>query len=124
MIKNIFLAIIAVAILSCNKTDFAVMQFEETKHDFGKIKQNEIVSHDFKFINTGNKDLEIIDAKGSCGCTVPEFPTKPIKPNQTGVIKVTFNSQGKFGIQNKKVVISANTKTGNEIIEIITNIEN
>lgn len=100
------------------------MEFEEKEFDFGTIKQGQTVTHDFKFTNTGSEDLKIIDAKGSCGCTIPEYPHDAIKPDGEGVIKVSFNSTGKSGEQQKTVVISANTETGNEQIEIKAKIEN
>lgn len=101
---------------------FAVMTFSKTTHDFGNIKQGDKVSTEFEFTNTGNFDLTIFEAKGSCGCTIPEYPKKPIKPGEKGVIKVQFNSAGKEGIQDKSVFIAANTKSGSETLKITTNI--
>jgi hypothetical protein len=92
-----------------NAEDAPVMTFEKDVHDFGKIIQGEKVSYQFKFTNTGSSDLLITDAKGSCGCTVPEYPKSPVKPGGTGVIDVVFDSTGKTGQQNKKVTITANT---------------
>jgi hypothetical protein len=122
--KKIVFAISCIALFSCNKSKFATMEFEEKEFDFGTIKQGQTVTHDFKFTNTGSEDLKIIDAKGSCGCTIPEYPHDAIKPDGEGVIKVSFNSTGKSGEQQKTVVISANTETGNEQIEIKAKIEN
>jgi len=89
--------------------DAPVMTFEKDVHDFGKIIQGEKVSYKFKFTNTGASDLLITDAKGSCGCTVPEYPRNPVKPGESGEIDVVFDSTGKTGQQNKKVTITANT---------------
>jgi len=86
-----------------------IMTFEKDVHDFGKIIQGEKVSYMFKFKNTGKSDLLITDAKGSCGCTVPEYPKTPVKPGEDGTINVIFDSTGKTGQQNKKVTITANT---------------
>src|SRR5437016_3142863 len=49
-----------------------VFEFKEESHDFGAITQGEKVSYAFRFKNTGNADLVIRSATGSCGCTVPE----------------------------------------------------
>jgi hypothetical protein len=89
----------------------AVMTFDEMEFNFGTIKQGDIVTHEFKFKNTGKEPLIISEAHGSCGCTVPEYPKEPIKPNGTGVIKVTFNSAGKMGAQDKTVTLSYNGGT-------------
>jgi len=86
------------------------IKFTEERFDFGEITQGEKVEHTFEFTNTGDADLIITSAKGSCGCTVPEWPKKPIKPGEKGVIDVVFNSEGKSGKQHKKVTVVANTQ--------------
>lgn len=77
--------------------------------DFGTIQDGEVVSHTYKFTNTGSEPLIISDAKGSCGCTVPSKPTAPIAPGATGEITVQFNSKGKPGARDQKVTVTANT---------------
>lgn len=83
--------------------------FKDELHDFGTIKDGDVVEHVFTFVNTGDAPLIITDAKGSCGCTVPEKPTAPIAVGETGELKVKFNSKNKPGVQTKSVTITANT---------------
>lgn len=99
-------------------TDFPVMTFAQTEHDFGTINEGDVVEHKFTFTNTGKKPLVIVSAKGSCGCTVPEWPKEPIAPGEGGEMLVKFNSNGKPNLQNKQVTITANTESGKEIIKI------
>lgn len=87
-----------------------IMEFDSIQHDFGTIKEGEVVRHSFKFKNIGNKALVITDAKASCGCTVASYPKQPIAPEQGGEIVVEFNSQGKEGHQEKKVTIYSNAQ--------------
>jgi hypothetical protein len=91
-----------------NLQDIASMSFVDTLHDFGRMKEGEMVVYEFSFINKGKKDLLINEAKGSCGCTVPEYPKEPIKPGEQRSIKVTFNSQGKIGYNEKTVMVITN----------------
>jgi hypothetical protein len=102
----------------------AKISFERDVHDFGKITQGEQVSTSFSFTNTGETDLIISSAKGSCGCTVPEWPKEPIAPGGKGEISVVFNSEGKSGVQHKQVTIVANTQPSTNVValkgEIIT----
>ena len=85
--------------------------FEVKSHDFGTIKEaNGPVSCTFEFTNTGDKPLLIIDATASCGCTRPEYPTKPIKPGKKGKIKVTYSPIGRPGSFKKSVKIKTNGK--------------
>ena len=97
--------------------------FETIEHDFGTIKEGDEVSYDFKFKNSGEADLQITNAKGSCGCTVPDYPKNPLKPGEEGIIKVSFNSTGKVGLNTKSVTLMCNTKEGNKVIQIKANVE-
>ena len=96
----------------------AAIEFEESVHDFGSITQGEKVTHTFKFKNTGEADLVIVSAKGSCGCTVPKWPKEPIPVGGEGFIDVVFNSDGKSGVQNKKVSIIANTNPSTTVLAL------
>lgn len=83
--------------------------FAETAYDFGQINEGDVVSHTFKFTNTGDAPLIIQNASASCGCTVPSYPKQPVAPGATGEIVVEFNSARNPGVQNKTVTITANT---------------
>lgn len=85
------------------------MSFDQTTFDFGTVNEGEMVSHTYKFTNTGNETLVLSDAKGSCGCTVPKWPREPIAPGASADITVEFNSKNKKGKRNQKVTITANT---------------
>ncbi|MBF9253188.1 DUF1573 domain-containing protein [Pontibacter sp. 172403-2] len=87
-----------------------VITFENPEYDFGTIKQGEVIEHVFTFTNTGKSPLIIENASASCGCTVPEPPTEPIAPGETGSINVKFNSAGKMGQQYPTVTVRANTQ--------------
>lgn len=105
-----------------NNGIFPIVTFEENEFDFGTIKEGEKVVHIFKFKNTGKADLLIAKGIGSCGCTVPEFPKEPVKVGESGEIKVSFNSDGKQGIQEKSVTIYSNTETGMDNLKIKANV--
>ena len=97
----------------------AAMNFDKVSHDFGTIEEGETVQTTFNFTNTGKADLLIVDARGSCGCTVPKYPKNiPIKPGETGQILVSFDSSNKPNMQQKTVTISANTQSGRETLRI------
>jgi|TARA_B110000285_G_C15131313_1_gene623783 hypothetical protein len=99
------------------------MTFDKTEHDFGTINEGEKVITEFNFTNTGTEDLIIVDARGSCGCTVPEYPKNtPIAPGASGKIMVSFDSSNKPGIQQKSVTLSANTSSGREMLRIKSNV--
>ena len=106
-----------------NKTkvqqNYAEITFDRIFHDFGTIKEGEIAKTVFSFTNTGENDLYIVDAIGSCGCTVPKYPKNiPIKPGESGKIEVNFDSNGRPSLQQKMVKVSANTLSGGELLRI------
>jgi len=121
--KKLFLlasaAILSVGVFAQAKKAEDVIKFKELTYDFGKIKQGDKVTYDFKFTNTGKSPLIIKDAIASCGCTKPEWPTTPIKPGESGAIKVTFNSASKMGLQDKQITITANTNPAQNLVHLI-----
>jgi hypothetical protein len=92
--------------------------FEQTDFDFGTVTDGEKVRHTYKFKNTGNEPLVISSAKGSCGCTVPKWPSEPIPPGGSGQIDVEFDSKGKPGKQTKRVTVTANTVPAQTLLNI------
>ncbi len=96
--------------------------FETELHDFGQLIDGEKVSYSFKFTNSGDQPLIISNAKGSCGCTVPNWPKDPIQPGDSGTIDVTFNSSGRTGKQNKAITLTANTNPSRKVINITSEV--
>ena len=99
-----------------------IVEILEPEFDFGSIKQGDMVSHEYKIKNIGNADLLISSAKGSCGCTVPEWPQDPIPSGKEAKIKVTFDSKGKTGKQSKRVTLMTNAIPNVKILTIKGNI--
>lgn len=99
------------------------MTFKDTLHDFGTIHENEMVEYEFAFTNEGKTPLIISAAAGSCGCTVADYPKDPIEPGKSAAMKVTFNSTGKHGTQEKAVTIHTNTLRSTHMLFIKAYIE-
>ena len=106
-----------------SNTSGPIITFDKTEHDFGTINEGDKVTTEFNFTNTGKEDLIIVDARGSCGCTVPQYPKNtPIAPGASGKILVSFDSSNKPGLQQKSVTLSANTASGREMLRIKSNV--
>ena len=98
---------------------YAEITFDRIFHDFGNVNEGEIAKTVFTFTNTSKNDLYIVDARGSCGCTVPKYPKNvAIKPGETGEIEVNFDTTGRPNLQQKMVKVSANTSTSGEMLRI------
>ena len=106
-----------------NGEDKPEITFEEITYDFGTIKEGSKITHSYTFKNTGKANLIIGDARGSCGCTVPKYPTHPIAPGEKGSIDVEFNSAGKQGKQNKSITLVTNTIPSTKVLTITGEIE-
>lgn len=100
------------------KQGAASVSFDKSEYDFGTVNEGEIVETTFKVTNSGTTDLVIIDARVTCGCTVPVWPKEPIKPGQTEDIKVKFNTSGKPNRQQKNITLITNTKSGREVLTL------
>lgn len=106
-----------------NDNSKAAFKFNEEEFNFGTIKQGESIQHDFEFTNTGKTPLIISNASGSCGCTVPEWPKEPIAPGAKAMIKVTFNSAGKQGVQDKTVTLQSNAEQNPMVLHLKGNVD-
>jgi hypothetical protein len=107
-----------------NSNNTPAIRFETTEYDFGKVLQGELVSHTFKFKNVGDAPLIISSIEKTCGCTTPDFSSKPIKPGESGKITVTYDSKGHKGFQNKRLIVKANTNPSETILRIKAQVEN
>ena len=85
-------------------------RFQTQVWDFGTIREDKPVSHDFEFVNIGNGNFVIINATAQCGCTRPEYPDKPIAPGKKDKVRVTFNPLGRPGSFEKTVTLTTNGK--------------
>jgi len=99
------------------------ISFSKMEHNFGTIKQDTDNPYEFEFTNTGKNPLVITDAKGSCGCTVPEFPKEPIAPGGKGKIKVVYSPGKQEGEQTKNVTVTANTEPQQTVLTIKANVK-
>jgi hypothetical protein len=89
----------------------AGLKFKDTYYEFGQVKQGEVVTHDFDFINMTKKPLVISNATATCGCTTPSYPFIPVEPGESGTIGITFNSKNKLGNQSPTITVTSNMGT-------------
>ncbi len=103
--------------------ELPTMDFKDTVHNFGNMHDGEVSTYDFIFENNGQSPLIISSAKGSCGCTVPDYPRKPVAPGETGVMNVQFDSKDKHGHVEKSVTITTNSKRGVHMLYIKADVQ-
>ncbi len=137
ILKLSFSSLVVAALISCgnneNKTtqstdsvvnteDQSIMggkiEFAESEFDFGVVKEGEIVDHVYQFTNTGTTPVIIGRVSASCGCTTPSYTQTPILPGKEGEIKVSFNSDGQVGKQQKIVTVVSNAENNITTIQL------
>jgi hypothetical protein len=104
--------------LSGSDTGTVKIVFREYEHNFGKVSEGEKVAYVFNFENQGTSDLVIASATTSCGCTVPQYDSKPIAPGKTGNLEVVFDTSGRNGMQTKTITVKSNAKTPVVLLKI------
>ncbi|MCI6801660.1 MAG: DUF1573 domain-containing protein [Bacteroidales bacterium] len=99
------------------------IKFERDVIDFKRVEAGERVSGSFKFTNTGNSPLVIYEVNTSCGCTVADYPHGEIAPGESGMISVTYDSDGANGMRiTKQVTVNANTKPAQTQLRIVADV--
>ena len=96
--------------------------FKEYEHDFGKVTEGEKAGYIFTFENKGTEDLIITSATTTCGCTVPKFDKKPVRPGDTGNLEVVFDTSGRNGMQTKTITVKSNASIPLVLLKITAEI--
>jgi hypothetical protein len=99
------------------------IEYVETEFDFGTVSEGEVVEHVFKYKNTGEAPVILSQVSASCGCTTPDYTKEPVLPGQEGEIKVSFNSLGQVGKQQKIVTIKSNAENNITTVQIRGTVE-
>lgn len=99
------------------------IEYIEAEYDFGTITEGEVVDHVFKFKNTGDAPVILSQVSASCGCTTPDYTKEPVLPGKEGEIKVSFNSLGQVGVQQKIVSIMSNAENRITTVQIKGTVE-
>ena len=86
----------------------AEIKFQNERIDIGVIDGKSNANIDFKFSNTGNIPLTIIEAKGNCHCVQAKAPEKAIEPGDSSVISVSFDPEGVSTLFQRTVMVRSN----------------
>lgn len=92
--------------------------FETDNFNYGLLEQGKPQTAVFSFRNTGKYPLLISNAEASCGCTSLKWPKKPIQPNMTEIVEVSYDAKS-VGWFYKTITLFCNTEEG--IIELTIN---
>ena len=91
---------IAVAVMASATS----ISWKTTSINLGEVQKDEARALSFEFTNETMAPVQILEAKGSCGCTNVEYPKAAIQPGETASISASFRS-GKVGAFKKNIRI-------------------
>lgn len=94
-----------------------ILSFKTETIDYGTINKNSNGNRTFSFKNTGKSPIIITSVKGSCGCTVATKPSKPIMPNETSEIGVTYDTK-RVGSFSKTITVVSNASEKSKVLRI------
>ena len=117
MNKKILLLFFLVCSIYSLGQNSAYITFDSLTINYGKILQGDIGTVDFKFTNTGDRDLKINKVRSSCGCTIPKKPDSLIAPGVSDLIKVNYDTE-RIGIINKTIIVNSNAANETVILKI------
>jgi len=89
--------------------------FDKEIHNFGTLKDGEIVSYSFTFRNTGGSPFIITKVEKTCGCIDFKFNSSAIQPGETSSIELIFNTDGEWGNQIKGVTVETSAGEQKEL---------
>jgi len=92
-----------------------IFQIASTTVDIGKMRASEQKDVEFRFQNTGKRDLVIRHVRATCGCTAVQAGGGVVKPGEWSTIKATFNSGGFSGKTTKVIYVYTNDPKNSEI---------
>lgn len=87
------------------------IEFKETSHDFGNVKQNGgPVEYVFTYTNTGTAPLVLTTVSAPCNCTKTKWSPNPLGPGKKGEIKVVYTPDGNAGEFMRTIQVWTNVK--------------
>jgi hypothetical protein len=74
----------------------------EEKFDFGYVGIDYRIFHNYQLINTSKKDIRIDSVDVMCDCSSVLFDKKVLKPHDTVLFKLTFDTRDFYGPVSRK----------------------
>ena len=85
-----------------------ILRFDPNVIEIGTVRfDGGPVTVTFVGENIASKPVTILDVRSQCGCAVPAFSRKEIRPGEKTRITVTFDPSGTFGEQKRYLTVIA-----------------
>jgi hypothetical protein len=94
----------------------AVFFVKKATHRFQKSNEGDTLQHTYVIENRGDVGLIIYNYEVECSCTNVFVPEQTIAPGEKGNITVTFYTDGRPFLQDRKILLITNTNHKNEFL--------
>jgi len=84
--------------------------FEKTIYDFGEVSASRKYTGQFKFKNTGDGVLKILDVRKCCGSVVT-LDKEELAPGESGTLKVEYTTNPRTASMERLIRVYSNDKT-------------
>lgn len=61
--------------------------------DLGQVPYNQPITAEFELVNKSDKNISIVKARSSCGCTTVEYPKDPIRKGGELTVSATYDAR-------------------------------
>jgi len=86
----------------------AHLVFDAEEHDFGRVRQGEVVVAEFAFANRGDVALSLSAPRVACDCSAAISPPGEIPPGARGTLRVQFDTDRAHGPQRRTITLYSN----------------
>lgn len=86
----------------------ARLVLSEKYHNFGTVEEGSVLDLEIGVKNAGKELLKIDKVKTSCGCTAAMLSSNRIDPNESGTLKIEFDTSNRVGRYTRTVTLHTN----------------
>ena len=88
------------------------MEIEPGSWDFGSAGPGEVLVHEFRLRNTGNRELEIGRIAAACACAAAITDRTVVPPGEAATLRVTLETRRYRGVLERWLAIRSNDPRG------------
>ncbi len=88
--------------------------FENTVYDYGEVSSSRKYTGQFRFTNTGNGVLKILDVRKCCGSVIT-LDKEELAPGESGTLKVEYTTNARSGSMVRSIRVYSNDKTNPKV---------
>ena len=104
-------------------TSYAELKFDAQIFDFGDASKGNVLTHTFKYTNTGEQTLMIDHLDVDCGCLTYSIDKMELQPGEEATLTLILDTTNLSGLTVRKVVIYANIENQQKEITVMTEVK-